>query len=83
MRYIIRHKASFHSKKRQRKSGGSKNVYIIGFSSTIIEPIREQVESVFKSLGAEPSAVYHYNEFIFTKRPDAEKAWAWVTLRIS
>lgn len=68
-------------KKRQRPKGGSKNVYHLGMNPDFYQKNSEEINRTLAGFGA---IVYaRPNNFLFTKRPAAEKAWAWFVLRFS
>ncbi len=72
---------SLIAKKRQRPKGGSKNVYHLGMNRDFYERNSEEIKRTLTGFGG--IAEYGPNNFIFTKRPAAEKAWAWFMLRFS
>jgi hypothetical protein len=72
-------KGSLVTQKRQRKTGGSKNVYILGMSPAIYNSDGLNIKATMESMGGE--ALGQRNAFVFTKRPAAEKAWAYFVLR--
>ena len=77
----LKGKGSLVAKKRQRKTGGAKNVYILGMSPDLYRADAETINAVLTRLGGEPRYEWRDNAFLFTKRPNAEKAWVWFTLR--
>lgn len=74
---VIPGKGSLVKQKRQRKKGGSKNVYLIGMDLSIVNA--ELVDMLTKFGGEK--YMNRPNAYLFTKRPAAEKAWAWFVLR--
>lgn len=76
---VIPGKGSLVKQKRQRKKGGSKNVYLIGMDLSIVNA--ELVDMLTKFGGERYRS--RPNAYLFTKRPAAEKAWAWFVLRYS
>lgn len=74
-------KGSLVRSKRQRKSGGSKNVFSIGISPDLYHDNSVVISSTLVKFGGERHN--RDNAYVFTKRVQAEKAWAWFVLRYS
>lgn len=74
---VIPGKGSLVKQKRQRKKGGSKNVYIIGMHPDIVN---SDIVAVMAEFGGEKYRDRN-NAYLFTKRPAAEKAWVYFSLR--
>lgn len=71
----------FLRQKRQRKKGGSKNVFVISIVNySLLQENKEKLTRAFVSMGGELNSPH---SFVFTKRPLAEKAWAWFVLMYS
>lgn len=70
-------------KKRQRKSGGSKNMYFIYINTGISYSSAElrEINNILDQFDTYPSM--HFRERNFSKRAEAEKAWVYLTLRYS
>ena len=75
---------TMYQKKRQRKSGGSKNIFFIyinmGIEYNSIE-LRE-INDILDNFDTAPTGV-SLRERTFYKRAEAEKAWIYLTLRYS
>lgn len=70
----------FLRQKRQRKKGGSKNVFVIGVDYSLLQENKESITRTFVSMGGELNSP---QSFVFTKRPLAEKTWSWFVLTYS
>lgn len=68
-------------KKRQRPKGGSKNVFHLGMNRDFYERNADEIRRAITGFGGITERTP--NNFLFTKRPAAEKAWAWFVLRFS
>lgn len=66
-------------KKRQRPKGGSKNVYYLGMNRDFYNLHAQEITRTLKGYGGETNG--SPNNFLFTKRPAALKAWTWFVLR--
>lgn len=72
--WMIRHK-------RQRKTGGSKNVYTLGIDPLLFKNNQAFFNRLASSLNGE---VYDQSSaYVFTKLRDAEKAWMQFVLKFS
>ena len=74
---------TFHRKKMQRKTGGSKNVFIIShYYNNYTELYRTEIEEIMESMQSQfGSEIHNSYSLLFRKRADAEKAWVYLTLR--
>ena len=69
-------------KKRQRKSGGAKNVFTIYVNLGYIGPAElDSINNLLDQYDTEPIVSRHYRTF--KKRAEAEKAWIQLVLRWS
>lgn len=73
--------AQLSAKKRQRPKGGSKNVYYFGVQRGFYNTDPDVITSMLRNFGGISAGTP--NNYIFTKRTNAEKAWAWFLLRYS
>ncbi len=72
-------RGSLVRRKRQRKNGGAKNVFILGMNYTMVN---HEITTTLNRFGGEQDADGS-NSFVFTKRAAAEKAWIWFVMRYS
>ena len=73
--------ASLVVKKRQRKRGRSKNVYYLGMAYEIYDKHADEITRTLTGFGGMSDGTR--NNFMFTKRPADEKAWAWFLLKFA
>lgn len=66
--------------KRQRKTGGAKNVFILGMNPNMVN---DEIKTTLKNFGGEQYERGNNAAFVFTKRAAAEKAWIWFLLKYS
>jgi hypothetical protein len=73
-----------YKKKRQRKSGGTKNVFLIHINSGMSYESAElkEVNKMLDQFDTEPKGS-NLRERTFLKRAEAERAWVYLTLRWS
>lgn len=73
--------AQLVSRKKQRPKGGAKNVYYLGMQRRHYDTDPDMITSMLRHFGGVP--LTSPNNYIFTKRANAEKAWSWFMLRYS
>lgn len=73
--------ATFYKYKRQRKTGGSKNVFAISIAPGIWKNHDIAIQKIMTSHSQE--FIEYSITFRFTKRVFAEKAWSWLVLKFS
>lgn len=73
--------AQLVSKKKQRPKGGAKNAYYLGMFRSHYDTDPIMITNMLHNFGGVPQS--SPNNYLFTKRANAEKAWAWFMLRYS
>ena len=73
---------SLEQKRRQRKTGGCKNIYIIYVKLGILyrQYTKEDQSAILADL-TEQADPHWQNGWVFAKREQAEKAWVYLTLK--
>lgn len=66
-------------KKRQRPKGGSKNVYYLGMKRRFYDEHAQEITRALTQYGGVSDR--SPNNYVFTKRPAALKAWTWFVLK--
>ena len=74
--------ATLYKYKRQRKSGGTKNVFAISISPSVWKEHENVVRKLMASFHNEEYIGYSIT-FLFKKRVFAEEAWSWIVLKFS